>query len=258
MNLSVEKMLSAWFPRKDGPICKSPFFRRFRPRIDPESIDSRSRVSHEFRYVYFRVPKAANSTVVASLWFAETGTLVTDLDELQVLRDQRWPHVSMLDRRQLHSLVHSYMKFTFVRDPYTRVLAAYLDKIRRNEWGVADEVNAALGRSLGSTVSLDQFLAYLEAGGLGRNAHWARQVDLIPLPVAALDFVGKVETLDRDLPQAVKRILGKQIAFCSLRPHVTGATRDHPSWSRELRRRAFKVYEEDFAVFNYRKEFGEQ
>lgn len=248
-----EKVRSMLGRRSDDGIDASPFYRRFRPRINPQIIDVCTVVSHRFRYVYFRVGKAANSTVVASLLLAEDGVLVTDLGALQPIKDHHWARPSSCSVRQLRALTENYFKFTFVRDPYTRVLAAYLDKIQRNELGKGDAVNTFLGRRAGEDVSFEQFIMYLEGGAIDGNTHWSRQVDLIPMPVSALDFVGKVETLGLDLQLVLTRIFEKQVAPCSVRMHATGATRDHPLWNASLRRRVYKLYEQDFLAFGYRE-----
>ena len=253
MTSLVKNLLFVLARRGERRIQWSPFYRRFRPRIDVAMIDGRTVISHAFRYAYFRVPKAANSTIVASLLFSETGTRISDLNELQVIKDRRWPHASDLTARQLRALLKTYFKFTFVRDPYTRVLAAFLDKIQRNENEKRNAVNKFLGRPNGADVSFEQFLAYLENGGIDHNAHWARQVDLIPVPILALDFIGKMESLSLDLPHVLTRIFGRRIDACSVTSHSTQATRGHAYWTPDLRGRVYKIYEPDFAAFGYQR-----
>jgi hypothetical protein len=91
-----------------------------------------------------------------------------------------------------------------VRNPFSRVLSAYLDKVDgggkqtfRKELGIGAEA-----------LSFRGFLERLEDGCLCSNIHWTPQTSIVPLQPSALDFIGRVETIDRDLPCLLERIFG--------------------------------------------------
>ncbi len=151
------------------------------------------------RFIFFRVPKAANSTVVMSL---ATAMGAAPRDHGGAGAKRAGNAVLRLAFRLPARLAECY-KFTFVRNPYARVLSAYLDKIATGNPGFRRIIGLD-GRAL----SFADFLHRLGDGYLTANIHWAPQADIIALPPASLDFVGRVETLEPDLARVMDRIFG--------------------------------------------------
>lgn len=169
-----------------------PFYRRY-PFSSPVSIasaDKRGCVDLELGIFYNRVPKAANSSVVVNL---AQQKLEYEIESRPAKRIFRRP--SSLSREEMAGFDSLY-RFTFVRNPYVRVLSAYLDKVQRK---------AAHGRR---AMSFPEFLRRLERGALYRNAHWAPQASLLLLPVTEYDFIGRVESLERDLAAVLATLQG--------------------------------------------------
>lgn len=170
-----------------------PFYRRY-PFSSPVSIasaDKRGCVDLGLGVFYNRVPKAANSSVVVNLAQQKLGHEIESKPAKRIFR-----RPSSLSREEMAGFDSLY-RFTFVRNPYVRVLSAYLDKIERK---------AAHG---GRAVSFLEFLRRLERGELYRNAHWAPQASLLLLPVTEYDFIGRVESLERDLAAVLEILQGR-------------------------------------------------
>lgn len=171
-----------------------PFYRRY-PFSSPVSIvsaDKRGCVDLELGIFYNRVPKAANSSVVVNLAQQKLGYEIESKPAKCLFR-----RPSSLSNREMAGFGSLY-RFTFVRNPYVRVLSAYLDKIERK---------AAQGN--GKAISFSEFLRQLERGDLYRNAHWAPQASLLLLPVTEYDFIGRVESLERDLAAVLATLQGR-------------------------------------------------
>lgn len=232
-----------------GQRC--PYFRMCDTKIDTKLLDRSIAISHRWQFVYFRVSKAANSTVIASLYKAENAMQVTDLNDLQFVKDGHFSCPSSLDENEASNVHKDYRQFSFVRDPYARTLAAYLDKIARGPTPKRSHVNSALGLPDWHDTTFDEFLCYLEKGGTFDNAHWAVQSALVP--VRNLDFCGKVETISSDLPKLLKQIFGKTVASVDVTAHRTGATRNHPVLDARARKRIYSLYRTDFDRFEYVK-----
>jgi hypothetical protein len=218
------------------------------------AVLSRSAVSHDRRYVYVRVPKAANSTISKTLaWL----TFPDERDAVQADENGRvskhlfskypWYWFSP------ENAARGYFKFMFVRDPFSRVLSAYLDKVNpgfdRNGFAF---VGAASGKRP-SELSFGDFIGFLETGGLLSNIHWAPQVDLCPFPLDQLDLVGKIETIDQDMA-----IVGREIFRQTNLPIQQRETRRTNSsdklaqyYDAGLINRVAKLYERDFDAFGY-------
>src|SRR5439155_25103731 len=93
--------------------------------------------------------------------------------------------------------------FSFVRNPFTRILSAFLDKIATR----TPKFQKILGLD-GQAISFREFLERLDDGYLMKNVHWAPQSELIPMAPGQLSFLGHVETIEPDLGEVMERIFG--------------------------------------------------
>jgi dermatan 4-sulfotransferase 1 len=228
------------------------FYREYPPRLALNIVDPRIVISHKWKYAYARIPKAANSTIVATLHAAETGcSEISDIDRTK----REFINPSQLDPDQLNELESSYFKFTFVRNPYTRLLSAYLDKIlaeQRTGGRHRRKAAAFLGRPVEADISFSDFVDYLEfGGGVHTNGHWARQIDMLVMPPGKFDYVGKFEDLEQGLGEATRRIFGARKEINTYAPHATSASSQIALLDGSLRRRIARIYEEDFEAFHY-------
>ena len=218
-----------------------PLVRTITPSLRGAVLD-RIFFSPEHKFIYFRIPKSANSTIVLSLAKAMGAQ---DLDARGSVPKQSTKKNLKL-RLCFSSLVEQCYTFTFVRDPFSRILSAYLDKI-------ATENPKFLGDlKLGNRkISFLEFLKRLDDGYLTTNIHWAPQSDIIPLHPAKLNFVGRVEHLNADLPEVMNRIFGTGDHQVVQRAHgVTSASsRLAEFYGHQERQLLIKLYARDFELF---------
>lgn len=234
----MRRVLKTWM------VLKSPFHREFPPprRSMVYEIDKRIMVDRKRAFVYFRIPKAANSTVVYSL----IPSSHTSKEAKRAL-----PRASSLTRSEVSELSERFFLFTVVRNPYSRLASAYLEKIVRAKR--ADKVARFLGRALTSHISFLDFCRYLNAGGIYEDPHWYRQCDLIPSGVGQLHFVGRVESLRKDLEEILRRVQGGPCDTPrSWTRHATGATsRLKELYCAESIEIVRDLYAHDFTAFGY-------
>ncbi len=194
-------------------------------------------------FFYNRIPKAANSTVICNLAVLRDKAIVASRIAKTTFRTP-----SSLTRNDMPSFERCF-KFTVVRNPYTRILSAYLDKIVR-------EKKSATGirKNQDGKTTFADFCDYLNAGGLYKNAHWAPQISLLLLPKERFDFIGKVETLQKDMRHIWQRLAPDSVnpAFQTTAPHRTDAkTRVTEYLSRHCRKMISSLYKQDFEEFGY-------
>jgi len=229
-------------------VTLSPFFRRF-PAKTPdmaERINRRIAVSRKPRYIYFRIPKAANSTVIRNLRHAEEESgfdISREKESFDRPNSLWWWEVRRLRER--------FFLFTVVRDPYSRALSTYFDKVERSNR--RSKVSIGLGAAEDESISFERFCDFLENGGLDSDAHWCRQIDLIPCGPELLHKIGRVESLSEDLPEILHLATGvRRETLQSHAPHKTGATeRMRTVYTRATARRIRKTYAADFDAFGY-------
>lgn len=237
--------------KTDGKVKwrASPFFRRYPTRLKA-GADSRCALSDEHGFAYFRVPKAANTNVMASIYFAVHGHLDVPFQEwLPYKVSFRRP--SSLSEEEVERFFKTYTTFSVVRDPATRTLSAYFNKIARQS-REKPIVASRLGRPVEQPISFDEFLAFLEDGGRDLNPHWSRQVDLIPVGVERLDYLGRVENLDDDIAAILSSIFGRPLTLKNFNKHGTEATKRATSQlSADDRDRIYRLYDEDYHQLGY-------
>jgi hypothetical protein len=217
-------------------------------------------VSNKHGYCYFRIPKCANSTVAKTLAHYDPAIGVAEDDPDVEKTKKRFD--GFLDVRALTpaALQKKYFLFTFVRNPYSRLLSAYLDKIAGRGDSSVDynSVVKACGVERHTDVSFELFVGYLENRGLWANPHWAPQVAMIPVKPARLGFIGRVESLERDLATVIDRIFGAG-TFVSTQTRADGrqhaTSRIEQFYDDELARRVYGLYRQDFDTFAYRADW---
>lgn len=231
-----------------------PFYEIYNPKLDIKLLDKLALINHQYKFVYFRICKAANSTIVSSLYHAETGQIITSLDNLQTIKDTYYNKPTSLSYNELKKFQSHYFKFTFVRNPYTRIISAYLNKIIPNEDGKRNQVAKFIGKSPDAEISFSDFLEYLEQGGINQNAHWARQSDLISIPLRELDFIGKTENITDDLNCVLEKIFKNEPQIISVREHQSSASQMLKEIDLEVKAKIYRIYKLDFDNFNYSSE----
>lgn len=216
-----------------------PFYRRFRfdSPVSIRSADARGCVDQELGIFYNRIPKAANSTVVINLAAEQSGR---DIGARAAKKLFATP--AELSRAEVAAF-DSLLRFTFVRNPYHRVLSAYLDKVERK------------ARMKNETSSFEDFLGYLGSGGLYRNMHWAPQHALLLIPFNHFDFVGRVEHLEQDLAHVLALVRGDppdgEAAHDDYSNRTGASRRIAEYYTPRIRERVWNLYREDFRTFGY-------
>jgi len=212
-------------------------------------IDRRIAVDRDRGFIYFRVPKAANSTIAATLFPSSKDEVAADTAKRVFAR------ASDLTRQEVDELRARFFLFTVVRDPYSRLASAYLHKVRNGVKArrqVVDNYSCANP----DDVSFLEFCRFLAEGGRSLNPHWYRQVDLIPCGVQQLHYIGRVESLDEAMSYITARIGGGLSGrIRNVRGHGTGAAEKlRELYSAETVAIVRELYAADFATFGYGSE----
>jgi hypothetical protein len=208
---------------------------------DHRTVDYLVRCLPETKLTYIEVPKAACSTLKASL-LAWTGS-----DRFTLLSE-------IPDHARAIFFSRDYKRFTFVRNPYSRILSGYLDKI------VADEAEwARLSEELQLTEkpSFRDFLVRLgEMDPVWIDIHFKSQFLLTRPDVIDYDFIGRFETLDRDAKILQVQCFGwteSQMKPLKVEaPHAVGASsRVAEYFDQACQNLTYRLFERDFDIFRY-------
>ncbi len=216
----------------------TPFYRRYpySGGLAIDSADARGCVDIQLGFFCNRIPKSANSTIVTSLAQMRFNNNIPSKQAKKLFMTP-----SLLYANEVEEFEQLF-RFAFVRNPFTRTLSAYLDKIERR----------AIRQNKNTTFK--KFLFELDAGKLHSNAHWAPQSDLFLIPAEQFDFIGRVESLQTDLSKVKKRLLNTHDVepVKSFLGNATNATSKLALYyDDEATQLVRKLYRKDFELFDY-------
>jgi len=155
-------------------------------------------------------------------------------------------------------------RFTFVRNPYSRLLSAYLSVIDRNLEAKA-EILAVINAVNRSEVSdLTQFVSFAEFVDVvcsqkpcKMNSCWKPQVDQTLAKVIDFHFTGQFERLTEDACHVQARLFGVDGLGLSSPNNKTGASsRIATIYDKAVQKRVLRKFESDFIAFGYSEELA--
>jgi hypothetical protein len=96
-----------------------------------------------------------------------------------------------------------------------------------------------------------RFAASTAAEGL--NAHWQIQQQIVDAPGIQVDFVGKVESFDRDFKRVYEHVGAENVARSEMHAPVRSTSHKpwHDYYTPEITESVYRAYERDFDRFGY-------
>lgn len=228
--------------------------------FDPEAhID----VLPDYNLIYISVPKCASTTIKAAL-AALNRRQSPSLRDLHTRRSTGILSPSRAGLSTFYRIATSSdsLRFTFVRNPYARLVSAWADKFKNKplvpgdtfvelylEHRLAADISLPHGKD--QTLSLAQFAAFASATAHRRlNSHWNIQDDLLDMPGLKLNLIGRVECFAEDFRHVLDHV-GLLNQFITVRHNAS----QHLAWRNyytpQLAERVYKAYERDFDRFRY-------
>lgn len=209
------------------------------------------------KYIYFAVDKVANSTIKHYLFskeYAPVNKSILDLYD---------PRCSpLLSPYQLPYTPHELLvecdlyRFAFVRNPYSRILSCYLDRVLTQTSRPSREFRRALGKDEFGFKDFVDVICKQKPNA--QNSHWRIQADDILFDLVDYDFVGKIENLENDLAAVNSKIFGgdldKNILKGNFSPKKTSATdKIAEYYTQEMLDMVYSAYRKDFEYFGYER-----
>lgn len=166
--------------------------------------------SKKYKYVYVETPKVACTTIKRVLQQAESDGTMTYEDPSVVHERERSPLLApWQDSTGFVEAMRTddYFRFCFVRNPFTRILSCYLDKMVKTEFE-RRRLAPQLGFDPETLPSFIDFLSAIsEREDEENDIHWAAQTFLLRPNRVRYSFVGRFE-LFRDQFRLVCERLG--------------------------------------------------
>jgi tetratricopeptide (TPR) repeat protein len=204
--------------------------------------------ANQQEFMYALIPKVASTTIIARLYKQMIGKEPLQGTKHKVLMRE------FRDKRPYDPTRNDYFTFTIVRNPFTRVLSAYLHTIHRPKAAAKFRPMLGFGPPGVEDVTFGDFLRRIrEIPVAEMNGHFCPQWYLLRLHQSAkYDFIGRFESLESDL-LAVFRLIGDDdMSRISRRRHATHAGEKlRQCYGDEEQALVAEIYEDDFKYFGY-------
>lgn len=246
------------------------------PNLNPTFVRQRlwysTYLDLEKKFMYFGVPKAACTAMKELINSIEHAP---DLQYLagnarEVRRDMfiharvnvALPSLMDVDDETQRWVLKSpdFLRMTVVRNPYTRLVAAWRNKVLLCEPGFEVYYRKIKGHTpeVGrkSLISFEEFIKYVADKCNLRNlhtcdSHWQLQVDHTFFPIMNFSFVGKVEHMAEVLTTLQRHLnLPRPL---SLNQSNSSAIISPPRLGEELWEKIYLLYKDDFDTLHYEK-----
>ena len=208
-------------------------------RINAEaSEDDYSLVSMDkHRCIFIHIPKCAGISITKSLFGNRGGGHKTVIEYQLIFPSQ---------------VFESYFKFTFVRNPWDRLVSSFLFL---KQHGLTEVDHAWARENLDAFNDFGSFVVHwLTDLSIYSFPHFIPQIQFLKDPITqklCVDFVGRYETLDQDYSRICEKIgvsapLGRQNRTSDRREDYRDYYNEH------TRRVVAGIYQEDIDMFGYR------
>ena len=187
------------------------------PAVDAQGwVATRGIVSRRFRYFYVPVPKVASSTLL-EMFYAVEGLPIPE--RLPGIPDRHsrgpgsLPRLASLREDEQHTVLSdpSYLRFAVVRNPFTRVVAAWFNKIwlqSGDQLHIQQEISQWVGRSPNDPPTFGEFVSWIvdTQAPHACDEHWRPMVHLLGHDQVNYNLIGRIEQLPSSLAPLAPRL----------------------------------------------------
>lgn len=251
-NVEDEQMATDQNPAHRGDIGGSS------PNADLQALWWHLRLSKHMPYAYMNVPKAACSTIMNTLWALEHSQghishLPESWDELHGLDNTPWLDIRGRQYDAVATSLSGKYLFSVVRNPFERVLSAYLDQIRRRTRAF-ETLCEATGWPPDKDMTFTEFVELVAATPETKmNLHWRPQTRILLDFPLEYNLIGRVENLDQVMHRVGSMMsLQDGMQLRTYTPHATSAADQLGGYyNEEAIRLVTRIYGADFEAFGF-------
>jgi len=218
--------------------------------------------------VFAYIPKAACSNWKCILRYLQGYSNYLDTNIFHDRKKSGLIYLSELENAEEILYNASIPKLTFVRNPYTRILSAYLNKIKpfsenesildMNFYQIYINIDNFRKKHFPKKkiVDFECFINWLyeSKNCYTQNEHWIPQSTILGLDKVKFDFIGKFERFSTDVAKILK-IMKCDIPFPTQKDINFPPTRANELvdyyYNSELVEKVKKIYLNDFLLLNY-------
>lgn len=165
--------------------------------------------------------------------------------------------------RQYDCITEKTFTFSMVRNPFVRILSAYIDKVLDTTTTKVDNTKVGIikeqlfeqnGWQLDDHISFEAFLFNLDPTNTIFDQHWRPQVSNILINHIKIDYIAFLESFDSQDPTLLSALKTNE-PFRPMKLHSTAAhnfLQDH--LTPRATKRILELYHDDFETFGYSRD----
>ena len=141
-------------------------------------------ISHRYKYIYFGIPKCASTSIRNSL-----------PDKENIRTDER------LKTMLTDEVYNEYFKFTFVRNPWDRMVSNYSMFVKKKQRSRDYTPRLQIEELFQKPRRSISFAEFIHKAQSVKNHHWSQCCEWLPRDSDGcldIDFIGRVENFDDD------------------------------------------------------------
>ena len=239
--------------------------KRIAPYTHPSVYKHLLYISSQYNYMFCVTPKVGLTTLKQTFRRLEMGN--PSLSDGQADVNQSRMSFPLLFPTQIPDFAKflhrdDIKRFCFVRNPYTRTLSAYIQRIERNKvQRVTDHMKQQLGRLADEDYipNFEAFIDAIEAQPISiMNEHWMPQYYQVCPDQIPYHFIGRFESFETDLMDIGSQIHPDFSKYYQVdSPHRTGAnSKIAKYYTDDLAKRVYTLFKKDFETFGYSEDIS--
>ena len=229
-------------------------------------LDYHCNVSLENEYFHMENPKVASTSILKRLQEQENRELAEQMPnphERGLSPIARISSLSEVDQKNVLNDPDFY-RFAFVRNPFARLLSAYISKIDRSLLPKAEILAVLKGvdakeiTDLTEPVDFPTFIDVICSQDRVRmDPHWNHQCDQLIIEKIDYHKIGRFENLESDFKEVCEKIFPGREINLTQSANKTGSTDLISEYFDEgLTSKVYQVFYDDFNAFGYSSSFG--
>ena len=216
-------------------------------------------VDEKFKILYCYIPKVA-----CSQWKTVMASLNRTKSRKWIHHTKNFKFLNAYPRDEVEKMLKTYFKFVFVREPFERLLSAYLNKFYSGDPAFHKTYGRTIikkyrrgGKPEDKNITFDEFLNYVVNIGNGYwNEHWQTYDKLCHPCEIQYNFIGRFRNLEEEARYVLK-ISGisrkLNISFPQVKPSSTSSK--IPFFYSQIRKerlyRVVRLFGDDSLMFGY-------
>jgi|GEM_PF-747211 len=250
----------SWLP-EDWKTELSDFNKKVKNIMPATQFDYYANPSVKHDFFFMENPKVASTSLLKELHRYEHASDVKLTGDPHDREKSPIPKLTTLSEQQQWKVLCSdeFPRYSFVRNPYTRLLSAYLSKIKkplRAKREILAIVNGVDKREVDDLTQEVSFAEFVEVvcsqETKAMNAHWRLQSDQILIDHIEYSFIGRFERLNDDYRTICNAVYG-------IEPSKLGQSSNKTSssdfitqyYNASLATRVYEKFNKDFDLFGY-------